>query len=77
MAEAQKIIRPQAGFQEKFVRSNADFVIGGGVLNPQPLDSLVATPTGFVRMEDIKVGDIISDTKGGTQKVNFVLDKGS
>ena len=77
MAEAQKIIRPQAGFQEKFVRTNADFVIGGGVLNPQPLDSLVATPTGFVRMEDIKVGDIICDTKGGTQKVNFVLDKGS
>jgi hypothetical protein len=31
MAEvAQKIIRPQAGFQEKFVRSNLDFVIGGG-----------------------------------------------
>lgn len=77
MAEAQKIIRPQAGFQEKFVRSNTDFVIGGGVLNPQPLDSLVATPTGFVRMGDIKEGDIICDTKGGTQKVNFVLDKGS
>lgn len=76
MAEAQKIIRPQAGFQEKFVRTNADFVIGGGVLNPQPLDSLVATPTGFVRMEDIKVGDIICDIKGDTQKVNFVLDKG-
>lgn len=27
------IIKPQEGFQEKFVRSNVDFVIGGGVLN--------------------------------------------
>lgn len=33
MAEAQKIIRPQAGFQEKFVRTNVDFCVGGGVLN--------------------------------------------
>lgn len=76
MAEAQKIIRPQAGFQEKFVRTNADLVIGGGVLNPQPSDSLVATPKGFVRIADLKAGDIICNTKGGTQRVNFVLDKG-
>lgn len=73
---ATKIIRPHAGFQEKFVRSNVDVVIGGGVLNPQPVDSLVATPNGFVRIGDLKAGDIICDTKGGTQKVNFVLDKG-
>ena len=33
MAAEQKIIRPQAGFQERFVRSNVDVVIGGGVLN--------------------------------------------
>ena len=32
MAEQTKIIRPQAGFQEKFVRTNLDFVVGGGVL---------------------------------------------
>ena len=71
-----KIIRPHAGFQEKFVRSNVDVVIGGGVLNPQPVDSLVATPCGFVRIGDLKAGDIICDTKGGKQIVNFVLDKG-
>lgn len=71
-----RIIQPQAGFQEQFVRSNVDFAIGGGVLNPQPIDSLVATPQGFVRIGDLKAGDIICDTKGGTQKVNFVLDKG-
>ena len=33
MTDTQKIIQPQAGFQEKFVRSNVDVVIGGGVLN--------------------------------------------
>ena len=27
------IIKPQAGFQEKFVRTNVDFCVGGGVLN--------------------------------------------
>ena len=31
--ETTKIIKPQAGFQEKFVSSNVDFVVGGGVLN--------------------------------------------
>lgn len=72
----QRIIRPQAGFQEKFVRTNVDVCISGGVLNPQPMDSLVATPDGFVRIGDLKAGDIICDTKGGTQTVNFVLDKG-
>lgn len=76
MAKSTKIIKPQEGFQEKFVSTNVDFCVGGGVLNPQPVDSLVATPSGFVRIGDLKAGDIICDTRGGTQKVNFVLDKG-
>lgn len=71
-----KIIRPQAGFQEKFVRSNVDVAIGGGVLNPQPIDSLVATPNGFVRIGELKAGDVICDPNGGTQIVNFIIDKG-
>lgn len=32
MAEKTKIIQPQAGFQEQFVSTNLDFVIGGGGL---------------------------------------------
>lgn len=76
MNERAKIIKPQAGFQEKFVSTNVDFCVGGGVLNPQPLDSLVATPDGFVKIRDLKSGDIICDTNGGTQKVNFILNKG-
>lgn len=33
MEENIDIIKPQAGFQERFVRSNVDVVIGGGVLS--------------------------------------------
>ena len=36
MAKSTKIIKPQEGFQEKFVSTNVDFCVGGGVLNPQP-----------------------------------------
>ena len=76
MAKKQTIIKPHEGFQEKFVRTNVDVCVAGGVLNPQPVDSLVATPNGFVRIGDLKAGDVICDTKGGTQRVNFVLNKG-
>lgn len=71
-----KIIRPQEGFQENYVRSNIDVVIGGGVLNPQPMDSLISTPKGFIKMGDIKAGDVIHNPLGGNQVVNFVIDKG-
>lgn len=76
MTTTRKIIKPQEGFQEKFVRSNVDLVIGGGVLNSQPVDALVATPSGYVRMGDVKEGDVVCDTSGGLQWVNFVLDRG-
>ena len=69
-------IKPQAGFQEKFVRTNVDFCVGGGVLNSMPLDALVATPKGYVKMRNINAGDVIYNPKGGTQIVNYVLDKG-
>lgn len=74
-----KEIRPQPGFQEKFVRTNVDFCVGGGVLNcgkAQPLDSLVLTPEGFVRMGDLRVGDVISDTQGGTQVIQGIFPQG-
>ena len=71
-----KIWSCQPGFQEKFVRSNVDVCFGGGVLNPQPLDSLVHTPYGFKRMGDIRVGDIVSTVDGGIQQVLAVIDRG-
>ena len=51
MAKEQVIIKPHAGFQEKFVRTNVDVCFAGGVLNPQPVDSRVATPTGSLGLE--------------------------
>lgn len=70
------IITAQAGFQERFVSSNVDVCFGGGVLNPQPLDALVHTPTGFKRMGSLKVGDTISDIHGDFQTVIGIIDKG-
>ena len=77
--ENRKIFKPHEGFQEQFVRSNVDFVVGGGSMGggkAQPLDSLVCTPFGFRRMGDLKVGDIISNTKGGMQKVIQIYERG-
>jgi superfamily II DNA or RNA helicase len=42
----------------------------------QPLDSLVATPEGFVRMGDIKVGDFVLTPKGKKTKVLGVFPQG-
>ena len=74
--ESTHIIRPQEGFQEKFVRSNVDVCFGGGVLNPQPLDSIVITPNGKKCMGDIQEGDVICDANGGLQVVNYIIKKG-
>ena len=79
MAEAQKIIRPQAGFQEKFVRTNADFVIGGGVLNCgkcMPLYSHILTPNGWVKNSDIKEGDEVCTPFNGASTVLGVFPQG-
>ncbi|MGM9970084.1 MAG: terminase large subunit domain-containing protein [Anaeroplasma sp.] len=69
-------ITPQEGFQEKFVRTNVDFCVGGGVLNSLPLDAKVLTPSGFKAMRNIQVGDIVCDADGGTQTVNVIVKKG-
>lgn len=72
-------IRPQAGFQEEFVRSNVDVVFGGGTLGSgkaQPIDSLVCTPFGFRKMGDLKVGDKISSTNGFYETVIQIHERG-
>ena len=61
MAET-KIIQPQKGGQDYFVRTNVDVAIYGGVLaagKEQPLDCKILTPQGWVRNGDLKVGDMI------------------
>ncbi|MFW5901280.1 MAG: terminase large subunit domain-containing protein [bacterium] len=47
---------------------------GGG--KAAPYNSLVATPFGFRRMGDLKIGDTICDTERGNQKVIAVHEQG-
>lgn len=73
------IITYQPGFQESFVRSNVDFVIGGaamGVGKLAPLDSHVLTPNGWEEMGNIKVGSIIMTPFDGPTEVTHVFPQG-
>lgn len=77
MSNKVKVIQPQEGFQENFVRSDVDFCIGGGVLacgKEQPLSSLVLTPNGWVRMGDLKVGDRVSTPFGKPQRILGIFE---
>ena len=74
-----RVIKPHAGFQERFVRSNVDVVFGGGVLGggkAQPLDSKILTPKGWIRMGDIHVGSVVSTPFNGATKVTGVFPQG-
>lgn len=74
MAEATVIVKPNEGFQRSFVRSNVDFVIGGGVLNcGKTMGAVLATVEPsldpnwrglFLRnnLGDLKAGGSILDT---------------
>lgn len=67
MTVKQEIIKPFDGFQDKFVRSNLDFVIGGGSMGggkENPLYTPVLTPNGWVTMGCLKVGDMVNTPFG-------------
>lgn len=80
---------PQEGFQERFTRSNVDVAFGGGVLNPQPVSSVILTPHGYERIGDIRPGDIVlgignelqrvlhADNVGEKECIRIILDDGS
>lgn len=68
MSEIQKIIKPQAGFQEKFVRSNVDVVIGGGVLNCGKTFAAILTvaePAQDQRFRAVFLRNNLGDLKSG------------
>lgn len=74
-----KIIKPQAGGQERFVRSNVDVCFFGGILGggkEQPLDSKILTPDGWVTMGDMKVGSVVMTPFDGEAKVTHVFPQG-
>ena len=70
---------PQAGMQERVVACNSNliFLCGESQMGKaQPYDAKVLTPDGFVRMGDIKVGDVICGSNGGTQRVLRIYEQG-
>lgn len=48
---------------------------GGG--KAQPLDSLVYTPSGYTKMGDLKIGDVVLTPDGGTAKINGIFPQGN
>ena len=70
---------PQAGMQERVVACNSNliFLCGESQMGKaQPYDAKVLTPDGFVRMGDIKVGDVICGSNGGAQRVLRIYEQG-
>ena len=47
-----------------------------GTGKAQPLDSLVFTPKGYIKMRDIKIGDIVVDGMGKETKVTHIYPQG-
>lgn len=77
MASKQKIIKPFDGFQDKFVRSNLDLVIGGGSMGGgklNPLYTPVLTTKGWVKMGDLKVGDLVCTPFGNPSPILQIFE---
>ncbi len=72
-----KEIRPQPGPQELFLKSSADIVIYGGAAGGGkllPLDTHLPTPTGWVTMGEVEVGDALFDELGNVCYITSVFD---
>ena len=77
MASKTKVIQPFEGFQEKFVRSNLDLVIGGGSMGGgklNPLYTPVLTPNGWKGMGELKEGDFVCTPFGKPVKVLQIFE---
>ena len=74
-----KVLRPQAGPQEKFLATSADICIFGGSAGggkAMPLDEPVLTPFGFRPMGEIKVGERVTTANGHSAAVIQVHPQG-
>lgn len=70
---------PQKNLQEQFCASecNLIFLCGAATMGKeQPYDAKVLTPTGFVDMGSLKVGDTICGANGTNQKVLAIFEQG-
>lgn len=69
---------PQIGLQESICRCTANLIFACGQATSgkcAPIDSKVLTPSGFVRMGDLKVGDIITGKDGKPQTVLEIFEQ--
>lgn len=69
----------QKGAQEFGLSSDVDIIVfggnrGGGKANPY--NTPVATPSGFRKMGDLEVGDLICTPYNGVQKVSDIFEQG-
>lgn len=74
-----KIIKPQKGFQEKFLKSRVDVVFGGGSAGSGKslcVNELALSDKGYVALKDIKIGDTLLDVYGNNQSVLGVYPQG-
>lgn len=74
-----KVFIPNKGAQEDGLHSEADLIIyggnrGGGKANPY--STPVATPSGFRKMGDLRVGDDICTPYEGVQEVTDIFEQG-
>jgi hypothetical protein len=70
---------PQKGLQEQFCASecNLIFLCGAATMGKeQPYDAKVLTPTGFVDMGSLKVGDTICGANGTNQEILAIFEQG-
>ena len=70
------LMDPVENLAAMIMREASDKTANSAGDGPQPLYSKVATPTGFVEMGDLKVGDVICGTHNSVQRVDGVFEKG-
>lgn len=75
-----KHVHSENAFEEmaiKVFREACNNTVNSSGDGPQPLYSKVFTPTGFVKMGELKVGDVICGTNKSNQVVEGVFKKGN
>lgn len=77
VAENVNFKDPNLDTVAKAIIQVAQKTVNEGGDGPQPLNSKVLTPTGFVEMQDLKVGMEICGTNGTVQKVLGIFPKGN
>lgn len=71
------IFNPQISKVAKGLEGKAILVYGGNNLGKaQPIDTLIPTPNGEVRLGDLKVGDYVFDRTGKPTKVLKIFEQG-